>query len=284
MTSLNFLVGLTDLLVLPFRLLEQITVEEIINSGNRTVNIWGIVGNYKVPIPYLRPRVLNKGQPEPGKSSRFVPALGDGPEYKFAKTGKGLSLKGTSYGKDAKGKGPPVSYLPLREWAPKKDKKIENKQEKGAKTERGSFIDTIFFNAKKYNNPGPGKYFATEKKDDKDRGKLKDKKKIERPNFLYDCEYLGLNTPGPGTYKLKDTWIATERKRITTADDKKRQVYVPQAWKAKHNQGNGPGQYEITRLLNVKEEKGKTVRDIVHIPIYERTKLGIINKVRIQFN
>jgi len=226
-------------------------------------------------MPYLRSRVLNKGQPEPGKGARFVTAPGDGPEYKFAKTNKGGVLKNASLGKDAKG--PPVSYLPLKEWAITKDKKIQQTVDKKAQTQRGSFIDTIFFEAKKYNYPGPNKYFEAKKKDKKAEIKPKEVKKIERPNFLYDYEYLGLNAPGPGSYSIKDPWIVTEKKRITSADTKTR---PPESSKGgKQGKAGGPGQYKIVRLLTVHEEKGKSKRNFVSIPIYERPKLGIINKV-----
>ena len=225
-------------------------------------------------MPYLRPRVLNKGQPEPGKC-RFVPTIADGPEHLFAKDKKGVLPKNTSYGKDAKT--PPVSYLPLHQWAKKQDRKLAPNPEKTAKTERGSFIDRIYFDSKKYNSPGPGKYFQPVKKEDIGTVK-KDKKEIERPNFLYDYEYLGLNNPGPGTYHFKDTWAEAGKKRVSTAD--KKPGYVPQGWKIKNNKNCGPGQYEINRLLSVAEDKSKGKKTLVNIPIYERTAtLGVINKV-----
>jgi hypothetical protein len=255
-------------------MIDQISIDEVIKSGRREASGWGLT-SYKVPKPYLRPRVLNKGQPEPGKGTHFVTAPGDGPEYKFSKTSKGGIMKNPSYGKDAKE--PPASYLPLREWAIKKDKRIQETTNKKAQTGRGSFIDTIFSDAKKYNYPGPNKYFETAKKDRKDEIKPKETKKIERPNFLYDCEYLGMNNPGPGSYHFKDPWNVAEKKRITSADSKTRPSESAKG--GKRGKGNGPGQYEIVRLLTVREEKGKSARSFVPIPIYERPKLGIINKV-----
>lgn len=220
---------------------------------------------------------MNKGQPEPGKGTRFVTAPGDGPEHKFSKTSKGGVLKNASYGKDAKV--PPVSYLPLREWTAKNDKRIQQTTDKKAQTGRGSFIDTIFFEAKKYNYPGPNKYFETAKKDKKADIKPKETKKTERPNFLYDYEYLGMNTPGPGSYPIKDTWATTERRRTTTADTKNRPSDTLQGGKSKKGKGVGPGYYEIVRLLTVREEKDKPNRYFANIPVLERARFGVINKV-----
>lgn len=256
--------------------LDKVLAADALNAGNREATGWGIA-SYKVPAPYLRPRVLNKGQPEPGKGTRFVTAPGDGPEHKFSKTSKDTVMKNASYGKEAKI--PPVSYLPLKEWGAK-DKRVQEKDKK-AQTGRGTFIDSIFASAKKYNYPGPNKYFDSGKKDKGEGAKPKDTKKVERPNFLYDYEYLGLNTPGPGSYPVKDPWNVGEKKRVTSADAKGRPSTTAQEGKGKRGKGNGPGQYEITRLLTVREEKGKSGRAFVPIPVFERAKLGVINKVRV---
>lgn len=231
---------------------------------DRALNDWE-ANSYKVPAPYLRPRVLNKDQPEPGKS-RFVPTLADGPEHRFVREKKGAVLKNYSYGKNAKV--PPVSYLPLRDWSA--GVKKVGRAEK-AKSVRGSFVDTIYFNAKKYNFPGPNKYFPSSKKENKQPVKKVDKK-LTRPNFLFDYEYLGMNVPGPGSYRFKDAWTSQAKKRAVTADSRKAQ--------SRRTNPCGPGRYEIVRLMTVREvNKEKQVRAFAHIPVFERTTLGLINKV-----
>lgn len=244
----------------------------MVKSGKKSENIWGTT-SYKLPIPYLRPRVLNKGQPEPGKC-RFISTVADGPAYKFARDKKGVIIKNVSYGKDAKT--PPVSYLPLPDWTKGIKPKAELKAEDRAKTTRGSFIDEILFYEKKYKYPGPANYFEEKKKEEK--GMLKNKEAFVRPCFLNDYQYLGLNIPGPGTYKLKDTWADPGKKRVITEEDKKK-GYVAESWRVKNDKKNGPGQYEITRLLSVKEDKEK--KAFMPIPVFERTTLGLINKVEL---
>eukprot|EP00826_Nyctotherus_ovalis_P006760 TRINITY_DN11636_c0_g1_i12.p1 TRINITY_DN11636_c0_g1~~TRINITY_DN11636_c0_g1_i12.p1 ORF type:complete len:243 (-),score=46.14 TRINITY_DN11636_c0_g1_i12:263-991(-) len=222
--------------------------------------------SYKVPVPYLRPRVLNKDQPEPGKT-RFVPTLADGPEHSFGRGKKGATQKNCLYGKGAKV--PPVSYLPLEDWVA--GVKKTGRTEKEAKSVRGSFVDAIYFNARKYNLPGPNKYFPSSKKENKQSVKKVDKKQT-RPNFLSDYEYLGMNIPGPGSYRFKDTWTSQPKKRAVTADSKKS--------RSRKTNPCGPGRYEIVRLMTVKEvNKEKQIRAFAHIPIFERTTLGLINKV-----
>jgi len=234
----------------------------------KNLNCWQ-ANSYKVPVPYLRPRVLTKDQPEPGKS-RFVPTLVDGPAHKFAKEKRRVVKKNYSYGKDAKV--PPVSYLVLNDWSANVKKKINT--EKESKSVRGSFVDTIYFNAKKYNFPGPNKYFATIKKENKGIVKKMDKKLV-RPNFLYDYEYLGMNVPGPGSYRLRDTWTDIGRKRAVTVDKKRKPVI-----ESKVKQYCGPGRYNIIRLMTVQEtNKEKGWKDFARIPIFKRITLGLINKV-----
>ena len=243
------------------------------NSGRQNINTWGAT-SYRVPTTYLRPRVLNKGQPEPGKC-RFTDTLADGPEWKFPNEKKGVPPKNITYGKDAKGT--PISYLPIRNWATKTERAV-SRPGKDSKTARGTFIDTIYFNAKKYNLPGPNKYFATKKNSEHGSPNLKDKKKLVRPNFLYDYEYLGMNIPGPGAYPVKDSWAEKAKKRAVTANPSKK--HAAQNWRIKNDKRNGPGQYEITRLMTVKEiDKDKRIRNFSNIPVLERTTLGVINKV-----
>ncbi len=175
---------------------------------NNKAEVWGTM-TYRTPVPYLRQRLTAKKEAEEGKSSRFVQAPGDGAAYKFGKGNRGRFYHINSYGKD--GKEPPHSYLPYKEMGGKKvvAVKKEGEGEKKGATGRGSFIDAIFFNGKKYKYPGPGNYFsATEKGKEKANKKEaetkdKDKKKFERLNFLCDAEYLGMNYPCPGTYNLK---------------------------------------------------------------------------------
>lgn len=254
------------------------TVDEVTNTGKNAVNVWSGF-TYEVPRPYLRPRVIPKDQE--GQKRHFVPGPGDGPEYKFAIGEKGKSHVAVPYGKDAKM--PPVSYLPLPSWGAKKEGKKETKDEKGSKTERGSFIDAIFSYGNKYKFPGPSQYFATSKNDlEKKQKKPKEKEKTERMNFLMDYQYLGMNIPGPGEYPLRDSWAEIANKKKTTkTEDSKKQVSASQDWKVKNDKKNGPGQYDIVRLLTVTETKesgGKQIKKFKSIPVFERAKFGIINK------
>ena len=127
---------------------DKISIDDMIQAGRKSFNPWGTL-QYKVPIPYLRPRVLNKGQPAPG-NCHFVPAPGDGPQYKFGKETKGKTQKNYSFGKNAKTT--PVSYLSLVDWT--KNKHGPTIVVNG-KVERGTFIDKIYSSAKKFNYPGP---------------------------------------------------------------------------------------------------------------------------------
>lgn len=219
---------------------------------------------------------------EEGHKRVFVPGPGDGPQYKFSKEKKAEPHIPSPHGKNTEG--PPISYLPIPVWATKKEIKKElGKNDKGAKTERGSFIDDIFFYGKKNNLPGPGRYFAETKKEaPKKSEKSKDGKKEDRPTFLMDYQYLGMNFPGPGEYRMRDTWAEiANKKKHSGGDEKKKQSYVAQSWRVKNDQGHGPGQYDIVRLMTLSESKGeggKVIRKFQSIPIFERPKFGVINK------
>lgn len=253
----------------------------MVQSGRKSVNAWSSL-SYEVPKPYLRPRIIPKG--ETSEKRHFVIGPGDGPQFQFSKEKKGQTHEMLPYGKDAKV--PPVSYLPLPIWAKPKEssKKSPAKDEKLGISGRGSFIDEIVFLGKKYNLPGPSRYFSEEKKEGEGKeAKFKDKKNEERPNFLMDYQYLGMNIPGPGTYKLKDTWEEIVNKKKQASEDKKK-TSSSQAWKIKNDKGNGPGQYEIVRLMTIDDGKGegsKQMKKFKSIPVFERSLFGVINKVKV---
>lgn len=264
-------------------IIERLTVDDLVFSGKKGTDVWGGT-SYKLPEPYLRPRIPEKKGAEDRKST-FVPAPGDGPQYKFTKAKKGMDYQIQVFGKD--GKEPPISYLELKPWIKKKEKKAEEKTEDKTKQKggRGSFIDAIFFYGEKYKFPGPDKYFSEKKKEEKkkDSDKPKDEKKPEKPNFLDDYQYLGLNNPAPGTYNMKDHWVPAKGKE--KKEEKKKPAYVPNSWRTKNDKGQAPGQYEITRLMTIaqakegEETKGKPSKRFASIPVFERPKFGIINKV-----
>lgn len=54
---------------------------------------------------------------------------------------------------------------------------------------------------------------------------------------------------------------------------------MPGAWRAKRDQGHGPGDYEVTRLMSVVIDKEKNKKNLVNMPLYERIKYGMIPKV-----
>lgn len=263
-------------------MVDNLGVEDMTSSGRRGANVWSSL-SYELPLPYLRPRVIPKDQKDMKRV--FVPAPGDGPQYKFAMEKKGQSHTSIPpYGKEAKT--PPVSYLPIPIWAKKKEGKKEPGKDdnKGAKTDRGSFIDAIFFNGKKYNFPGPDRYSTVLNKDsDKKDDKQKIRKEGERKSFLMDYQYLGLNSPGPGEYPLKDTWAETanKKKHGGGGEEKKNEGNAAQEQKKKDRQGHGPGQYDIVRLMTLNETTsagGKQMKSFKSIPIFERAQFGIINK------
>ena len=95
-----------------------------------------------------------------------------------------------------------------------------------------------------------------------------------------------MNSPGPGSYKLKDTWEETAAKRKEGIGDKKKPGNVAQSWKVKNDQGHGPGQYDIVRLMTLDEsgaDGSKKMRKFKSIPIFNRALFGIINKVNIGY-
>ncbi len=268
----------------------------MINAGKKGVDVWGGT-SYKLPLPYLRSRDSGTATKKPAeeKKSLFAPGPGDGPQFKFPKAKKGMDYQINVFGKD--GKEPPISYLPMKEWGGKKAVKREEakgEEKKGTKGGRGSFIDAIFYYGEKYKYPGPDAYFKKDKEkakeNAKDADKSKDKKKAERPNFLSDCEYLGLNNPAPGTYNLKDTWAEINNKKKPATEEKKKPNYVAGDWRVKKQKdGPAPGLYEITRLMTLAapkdgETKDKAMKRFASIPVFERPKLGIINKVRRLFS
>jgi hypothetical protein len=133
---------------------------------------------------------------------------------------------------------------------------------------------------------GPGVYFKDVKKEAKEKKAPAadangDKKKPpERLNFLSDAEYLGLNLPAPGTYNLSDGWAKLGKKGPSKEGDKKDKFkYVPGGWRPKNDQLRGPGQYEVTRIMSVEVDKDKGKKKFKTIPVYERPKMGVINKV-----
>lgn len=251
-------------------------------AGNKG-DSWGST-SFKIPVPYLRVREDRKDFAD--KKTRFIEAPGDGPAYKLGKEERHRFYHLNVYGKD--GNEPPISYLKSQEWAVKKPpKKEENKSDKKKEEGRGSFIDAIFFNGEKYKLPGPDRYFQTEKgkdqeKKDKKTEEGKEKKKYQRLNFLCDAEYLGMNYPCPGTYPHKDTWPTKDEKKKTTEEEKKKIAYKPGSWRVVNDKKQGPGDYEVVRLMTVIQpkdgEKEKSLKKFASIPVFSRTALGIINK------
>ena len=55
---------------------------------------------------------------------------------------------------------------------------------------------------------------------------------------------------------------------------------MPGAWRAKHDQKQAPGDYDILRLMTVTEDKAKGHKRLCTLPILERAKYGIIQKVK----
>lgn len=262
-------------------LIERLTVEDMIGATSNAGSAWGGT-SYQLPKTYLRTREERKDYAE--KKTRFVEAPGDGPAYKLGKSERKRFYHLNVYGKD--GHEPPISYLATKEWGGKKPPKKE--EEKGEKKKddkgRGSFIDAIFFNGEKYKLPGPDRYFQTEKtKEKKPKAEEgKEKKKFQRLNFLCDAEYLGMNNPCPGTYPHKDPWPVKDEKKKKTEEEKKKLAYKPGSWKVANDKKQGPGEYEVVRLMTITQpkdaEKDKAMKKFASIPTLPRTTLGVINK------
>lgn len=122
--------------------------------------------------------------------------LPDGPIYTVSKGKRQTHDKPISYGKD--GKEPPHSYLKFNEWKGKPKGKVLSK----SVPKRRTYIDEVIEYNNKHKYPGPSQYFKENKK--KEKGKVGvDGKKLVRPCFLDDPQYLGMNNPGPGAYKLE---------------------------------------------------------------------------------
>lgn len=72
-------------------------------------------------------------------------------------------------------------------------------------------------------------------------------------------------------------------KKKSDEEDKKKKAYVPGSWKMPNDKGQGPGAFNIVRLMTVVagtgEAKDKGMKRFANIPTLERVKLGIINKV-----
>ncbi len=76
--------------------------------------------------------------------------------------------------------------------------------------------------------------------------------------------------------------MSEDKKKRSEEERKKQKAYQPGGWRVKNDQGHGPGAYEVTRLLSVVakegEDKARSMKRFASIPVFERPKLGIINK------
>ena len=149
---------------------------------------------YRVPSTYLIRNKQEEGKEAPDRKNLSA----DGPAYTISKCKREHLLKNVSYGKD--GKEPPHSYLNIAQWYIKKDGKDGDLKPKSV--ERKTYIDDVMAYNNKHKYPGPDQYFKENKKKDekKEKDKDKDKKKVIRPCYLDDYQYIGLNNPAPGAY------------------------------------------------------------------------------------
>jgi len=152
--------------------------------------------DYAVVPTYLKRNQTDTGK-EDAKAGNKKP-LADGPVFTISKSKRIDIMKGPSFGKD--GKEPPHSYMNLRTWFVKKDKKeIADKP----KVNRKTYIDEVIDYTAKHKYPGPDAYFKEKpKKKEKDVDKKVDGKKLQRPCYLDEYQYLGMNLPAPGSYNL----------------------------------------------------------------------------------
>jgi len=181
----------------------------MVNSYKKVVNPWGIQ-EYCAPKPYLRPRVENDSS-DPLHPPRFSNGVAEGPKMKVGKAKKPNLFNITTYGNDGKNT---LTYIDLVDWkketSPKRMRK-NHSPEYTAKAVRGTYIDMLFHNEKKYRFPSPNAYNTTvsdfqkksPKKKDEDSNKKLEKKIFTRTNYFSDVEYLGMNNPSPGDYKIK---------------------------------------------------------------------------------
>jgi hypothetical protein len=123
----------------------------------------------------------------------------DGAAFTIGKSNRSNFAAKPGYGKD--GKEPPHTYLNIREWMAKGAKKSAEDRSKTAM--RKTYIDEVCQYHQKHKYPGPEHYFKEQKKKEKTGGKVLTKeeiKKLVRPSFLDDHQYLSMNNPAPGTY------------------------------------------------------------------------------------
>lgn len=233
---------------------------------------WGTT-NYTIPKPYLRPRLVNKS---PEIKHIFAKNPADGPAYTVSKSKRNPFFHINTYGKDCNG--PPHTYLAAADWNIKsktggKDLSMDQKK----KLERGSMFDMILHDAKKYGQPGPSSYFK-ELNMKKHRGESQSKKQIpNKPSFVDDIEYLGINNPSPNSYKFKDLWgYKGKSRRIEDKTKLNSSVNV-----SPRGSDRGPGRYEIVRMYTLRDDqdKSKAERRFISIPNIERITLGVIPKV-----
>ena len=173
------------------------TVDDIV-YGRKKAPVEKHALDYSVPSTYLHRNKQEETKTAPDKKS-LAP---DGPVYSIGKSLRANYMKAQSFGKD--GKEPPHSYLALRQWYPKKDDKVVVKP----KVYRKTYIDAVFEYNNKHKYPSPDHYFKDEKKK-KEEDKKVEAKKAPRPCFLDDCQYLGMNFPGPGSYEIQKVTLLT---------------------------------------------------------------------------
>lgn len=207
------------------------TILEMYKITTRSNTAWGVEG-YEVPKEYVDPlkQIKDREYEEYRKKGKIMK-----PKGKVTKRGNYLDdeirLINQKIG--------PWTYHKPYEYVSKAD--IDKGKKRPTKTQKDSFIDTIFKN-KDRAPPGPGKYNVEkpleEKKKEVDQmkknslAKLKGSKNKSLPNFLDEYEYLGHLTPGPGGYniRLKDSFAFDPEKKLHYNKTK------PDDWIKKHKE------------------------------------------------
>ncbi len=173
--------------------LANITIDDMLkDSGKPTGGCNSLP--YKTPKTYLRRNKYEETKAMPDRKNLSA----DGEAFTMGKAKREHFFKPPTFGKD--GKEPPHSYLNLRQWAAKKEAKVD-----GKKMVRKTYIDDVLEYNKKHKYPGPDSYFKESKKAKESTVVKVDGKKLVRPSFLDEYQYVGLNNPAPGAYNPQVT-------------------------------------------------------------------------------
>ena len=166
------------------------TLDDVINETTKA-NSSGLLP-YDLPKTYMRRNKFEDVKLAPDKKNLSA----DGVAFSISKSKRPPLNTKLTYGKD--GKEPPHSYLNVRQWYVKKGDKSVDKDKKFI---RKTYIDDVMTYCSKNKFPGPDQYFKDQKKKKEDkRDEKKDGKKLTKPNFLDDYQYIGMNNPAPGAY------------------------------------------------------------------------------------